>query len=186
MKINMSQNCRTWGRPPGLRRAPWPGNPVKDRRCRPAAAQEGRPTSGSRQFRLQELRNWLDMSARALNPSEAARRFAEDGFVALDGLFSEEEIRPISDEVDKVIERRVDYVPQRDLLEEPGSNPPRLRNAFRLHLYNSLFLEAARHLKLVSAVDAILGRPLRLYSSQLFAKPAAVGTAVPRHQDMAY
>lgn len=32
----------------------------------------------------------------------------------------------------------------------------------------------------------MLGKPLRLYGSQLFAKPAAVGTPVPLHQDMPY
>jgi ectoine hydroxylase-related dioxygenase (phytanoyl-CoA dioxygenase family) len=44
----------------------------------------------------------------------------------------------------------------------------------------------ARHPALISALEALLGSPLRLYGSQLFAKPAHVGTPVPLHQDMPY
>jgi ectoine hydroxylase-related dioxygenase (phytanoyl-CoA dioxygenase family) len=61
-----------------------------------------------------------------------------------------------------------------------------MRNAFRVHLYNPFFMGVARHPKMVPVVERILGRPLRLYSSHLFAKPAEVGTIVPLHQNMPY
>ena len=112
--------------------------------------------------------------------------FRDDGYLILDQLFSEDEIAPISSEVDNVIEGRVSYMPERDLIWEPDTNPPRLRNALRLHLYNPYFLEIARHSKLTSVLGEILGTPLRLYGSQVFAKPARVGTVVPSHQDMPY
>ena len=67
---------------------------------------------------------------------------------------------------------------------EPGTD--RLRNAFRLHLYEPLFMEFARKAQLVAVIRSILGEPVRLYGSQVFAKPARVGTAVPPHQDMPY
>ncbi|MBY0504410.1 MAG: phytanoyl-CoA dioxygenase family protein [Bryobacteraceae bacterium] len=113
-----------------------------------------------------------------------AERFWRDGFVVLPGLFNEAEIAPVSDEVDRVLRREVDYVPERDIVLEPGS--ARLRNAFRLHQYQPLFLEFAGHPALTGIVREILGEPLRLYGSQVFAKPALVGSAVPRHQDMPY
>lgn len=112
--------------------------------------------------------------------------YAQNGYVVLPGVFSEEEIAPVSDEVDRLTNGRADYVPAHDLVWEPGSNPPRLRNAFRLHLYSEFFLNVARKKALVEAVGAILGHPLRLYGAQLFAKPAGVGTEVPAHQDMPY
>lgn len=118
--------------------------------------------------------------------STNAARFAEDGYVVLENLFSEDEIRPISDEVDRIVEGRADYMPAHDVIHEPGSDPPRLRNAFRMHIYNPYFLEVARESKIVTVMEEILGRPVRLYGSQLFAKPAMVGTAVPAHQDMPY
>ncbi len=116
----------------------------------------------------------------------AATRMAEDGFVILDGLFSEAEIRPVSDEVDNIIAGRANYLPPQELVYEPDSNPPRLRNAFRMHLYDEFFMNVARTPKLVAILGEMLGRPLRVYGSHLFAKPARVGTVVPPHQDMPY
>jgi len=117
---------------------------------------------------------------------DAVSTFHQDGYVILDRLFTESEIAPISEEVDGVIEGRVSYMPEKDLIWEPDTNPPRLRNALRLHLYNPYFLQVAKNPKLVSVLGEILGNPLRLYGSQVFAKPARVGTVVPSHQDMPY
>jgi phytanoyl-CoA hydroxylase len=121
-----------------------------------------------------------------VNLTEAAQSFRENGFLVLERFFSEEEISPFSNEIDKIITGKVDYVPQQDLLYEPGASPPRVRNAFRVHLYNPFFMEIARHPRLVPLMDELLDRPVRLYGSQLFAKPAQVGTVVPLHQDMPY
>ena len=104
--------------------------------------------------------------------------------VVLEDMFTEDELTPISDEVDRVIRREVTYVPDADLVYEPGTD--RLRNAFRLHLYEPLFMEFARKAQLVAVIRSILGEPVRLYGSQVFAKPPRVGTAVPPHQDMPY
>jgi ectoine hydroxylase-related dioxygenase (phytanoyl-CoA dioxygenase family) len=117
---------------------------------------------------------------------DAAGHFREDGYVILDQLFSEAEIAPVSDEVDRIVEGRVDYIPEKDFTWEPGANPPRVRNAFRLHLHSPFFLDVAKHPKLTGVLGDILGNPLRLYGSQVFAKPAQVGTEVPSHQDMPY
>lgn len=115
-----------------------------------------------------------------------AEEFAENGFVVLEDAFSPAGIQAISDEVDRVIEGRAEYLPASDLVYEPGSNPPRVRNAFRMHLYSRLFFEVAGNPRITAVMRQILGQPLRLYASQIFAKPALVGTVVPRHQDMPY
>lgn len=113
-------------------------------------------------------------------------QFNENGFVVLPRLLSEDELVPISEEVDNIISCRADYLPEQDLVFEPGSTPPRVRNAFRLTERNPFFLELARHPKIVGLGEEILGQPIRLYSSQLFAKPPEVGSLVPLHQDLAY
>lgn len=112
--------------------------------------------------------------------------FEENGFVALPQLLPEREIAEVSDEIDRIITGAVDYLPQEAILYEPDSFPPRIRNVFHIHRYNPFFMKIATHAKIVSVIEEILGRPLRLYSSQLFAKPAKVGTKVPLHQDMAH
>src|SRR5579863_1380488 len=118
--------------------------------------------------------------------SNSTQFFENNGFVALPGLLSESEIGAVSDEIDKIITGAVDYVPDDCLVYEPGSSPLRVRNVFRVHQFHSIFMDLARHPKIIAAVEQTLGRPLRLYSSQLFAKPAAGGSVVPLHQDMPY
>ncbi len=118
--------------------------------------------------------------------AQAAERMASDGYVILDQLFSEKEIQPISEEVDNIIAGRAAYLPPNELVYEPNSDPPQLRNAFRMHLYNELFMDVARTPKLIAILREMLGAPLRIYGSHLFAKPARVGTVVPPHQDMPY
>jgi len=118
--------------------------------------------------------------------SEVATRFEQDGYAILDRVFTEEEISPVSNEIDRIIAGECAYIPERDLVWEPGEEKRRLRNAFRLALYNPLFLEFAKSPKLTGVLGELLGNPLRLYGSQLFAKPARVGTVVPKHQDMPY
>jgi len=118
--------------------------------------------------------------------NQTAREFAENGFVILEKVFSPAEIAAVSDEVDRVIEGRASYLPEKEIVYEPDTVPPRVRNAFRLHVYAKQFLETAKHPKLIGPLEAILGKSLRLYGSQVFAKPARVGTAVPAHQDMPY
>ena len=122
----------------------------------------------------------------SIQESSAAYAMDRDGFLVLDGLFTEREIAPISDEVDRIIEGRTDYLPAKELIFEPNSDPPRVRNANRLHLYCPLFLEFAKSPNLLEPLKQILGEPLRLYGSSVFAKPARVGTVVPQHQDMPY
>jgi len=118
--------------------------------------------------------------------TEAATRFEEDGYLILDRILSEADIGPVSDEIDRIIAGERTYIPDRDLVWEPTQNTRELRNAFRLHIYNPFFLQFAKSPKLTGILGELLGHPLRLYGSQLFAKPARVGTVVPKHQDMPY
>ena len=120
------------------------------------------------------------------NQTAETRFFQENGFLILERLLTEEEIAPVSNEIDNIVSEKVNYVPKEDIIYEPSSSPPRVRNAFRVHLYNPFFMGIARNPKVVSWVEGLLGRPLRLYGSQLFAKPAEVGSVVPLHQDMPY
>lgn len=114
------------------------------------------------------------------------RDFDENGFAILPGLLHQAELSPVSEEIDKILTGTTQYVPADAIVYEPNSFPPRVRNVFHIHKYSSLCMDLARHPRLVGVVGDILGSPLRLYSSSLFAKPAEVGTQVPLHQDMAY
>src|SRR5260370_1316420 len=89
-----------------------------------------------------------------------ADRFAEDGFVVLEDVFPESEIRSISSEVDRILQGRAEYLPPHEIVYEPNTDPPRVRNAFRMHLYNEFFLDLAKTSRLTSVMEELLGRPL--------------------------
>ncbi len=118
--------------------------------------------------------------------SSPADCFARDGFAILPHLFSPAEIEPVSAEVDRILSGAADYMPPDTIVFEPGANPPEVRNAFHMHLHHPLFRDLASHPKIVAFAEQILPGPIRLYSSQIFAKPARVGSVVPPHQDMPY
>lgn len=121
-----------------------------------------------------------------MEKNDDVKAFNENGFVVIPEFLTEPEIAPISDEVDRIISGRANDIPEDSIVYEPGSLPRQVRNVFALHRLNALFGDFVRHPRLVAIIERILGRPLRLYSSQLFAKPAAVGSVVPLHQDMPY
>lgn len=112
--------------------------------------------------------------------------FEKNGFVVIPDAFSGQQLATLSDEVNHVIEGTADYLPAKDVVYEPDTNPPRVRNAFNLHSHSDIFFQAAKNPALIGLLESILGSPLRLYASQVFAKPAFVGTIVPSHQDMPY
>ena len=55
----------------------------------------------------------------AATASEAAAQFEQNGYLIIDRVFSEDEIAPVSDEIDRLIEGKSTYVPERDLVWEP-------------------------------------------------------------------
>lgn len=108
-----------------------------------------------------------------------------DGVVIARGLFGGEELQAINRSVEELLAGN-GGLPENELVYEPGSNPPRLRNAFRLHRYSPFFWDLACHRGLTDIMGELLGKPLRLYSTQMFLKPGKVGSEVPWHQDMPY
>jgi ectoine hydroxylase-related dioxygenase (phytanoyl-CoA dioxygenase family) len=118
--------------------------------------------------------------------SATSRYFEDSGFIVLPDLLSESELIPVSNEIDDYLSAGSKTAPADAIVYEANSYPPRIRNIFHLHRFSPVCMNLAQHPKIISVVENILGSPLRLYSSSLFAKPAEVGTQVPLHQDMAY
>lgn len=108
-----------------------------------------------------------------------------DGLFIVPSLFHTNELAEIEAAVAELLAGN-GGIPEEELVYETGSNPPRLRNAFRMHRYRPFFWQLACHPRLASVMEQLLGGPLRLYSTQMFLKPGKVGSAVPWHQDMPY
>ncbi len=105
----------------------------------------------------------------AVDKDSAARNFEENGFVILPGLLEEPEVAALSQEIDRIVSGEAVDLPPDLVIYEPGTSPPRVRNAFHIHQYHSYFMKVASHPQIVEFIGRILGFPIRLYSSSLFA-----------------
>lgn len=112
--------------------------------------------------------------------------FNRDGFAVLPAFFSAAELAAVNQEVDRIIAGQAEYMPAEELAWEKDTAPGTLRDAFRMHRYHTAFMDLARHARMTEVAARLLGAPLRLYASQMFAKQPRVGSVVPLHQDMPY
>lgn len=106
--------------------------------------------------------------------SDEQRRFAEDGFVVVDDLFSEEEVETL---------RQACVEPEDRKWEEAD----RLIHALELTTRHSAFLALARDERIVSRLRPLLGPDIQLQHSKLAAQPAQKAKGGFRwHQDFAF
>lgn len=111
---------------------------------------------------------------------EQKKKFEEDGYIVIPGLFTNDEIKALSEtahsdlKLDKAASARDD-----------GKG-----NAVRLSLWNhpgdSIYGMFARAKKLVSRVEDLLGGEVYHYHSKMVLKDAKVGGAWAWHQDYGY
>jgi ectoine hydroxylase-related dioxygenase (phytanoyl-CoA dioxygenase family) len=111
--------------------------------------------------------------------------FQSGGFLIVEDMFQDAELDQMREHVARLL-RGETGMPSQEIVYEPESDPPRIRNVFRMHSYLDYFQKLASHPRMAGLMADLLGRPSRLYSSMIFAKPARVGTVVPWHQDMPY
>ena len=111
--------------------------------------------------------------------------FQSDGLLIVEDMFQGVELDEMRAQVALLLSGETP-MPASEIVHEPGSDPPRVRNVFRMHAYVEYFRSLASHAKMAGLMADLVGRPARLYGSMIFAKPARVGTVVPWHQDMPY
>jgi ectoine hydroxylase-related dioxygenase (phytanoyl-CoA dioxygenase family) len=129
---------------------------------------------------------------------EQVSSFHENGFLVVPDLLSPEQLEELRQMTDAVLDGRLkpDADTGRDDFElqfEPGTigkdDIPRrekIRVAFHLCHNHSYFWNHATRPEIVDVVESLLGRHIKLYTDQMFVKPAHHGSEVPFHQDHAY
>ena len=106
---------------------------------------------------------------------EQLRRYEEDGYIFMPGLFSEDEIRVLRDAADVV------YASDREEVWRETSGIA--RTAFAAHTYNEAHRRLAAHPRLVRPVEQMLGGPVYMHQYKINAKAAFDGEVWQWHQD---
>ncbi|MBI1395697.1 MAG: proline hydroxylase [Betaproteobacteria bacterium] len=110
-----------------------------------------------------------------LTPEQLAR-FDRDGYLFFPSLFSEEEMRPLIEEVPRL------YAQHRpENVREKGSDA--VRTNFAAHLYSNPYARLARHPRMVEPVEQLFGEKLYMHQFKINGKMAFDGDVWQWHQD---
>ena len=85
---------------------------------------------------------------------EQVGQYERDGFLLLENLFSEAEIRALSSEVERMT-RDPSIIRREESITEPGSNA--VRSIFMVHVLNPVLSRLVRDPRLVNVARQILG-----------------------------
>ena len=117
--------------------------------------------------------------------TELKNIFEREGFVAVEGFFSDSELIEIEAALDRFIRKVNPTLPASDVFYEDKSNLSSLKQIQRMHEYDDFFdqLINGKPRRLAGELlgEAVVGKNL-----QYFNKPPALGQATPPHQDGFY
>ena len=116
-------------------------------------------------------------------------RFWADGHVTVPDVFSQAEMNAANADIDAWGEEfmaGMDAAQRAWYLEQGGAQGPILRKLDSPVTERALFRELAAKPALVAMVEALIGKGVGVYFSQLFLKPARHGGPKPMHQDNYY
>ena len=137
-----------------------------------------------------------------MNENDQKYCFESEGYLIVEQLLSEDEIRSCQNEIQTLHQKAKGYFEAGDQRAgcfqlEPYMNSektdesqpndyPVLRKVERTGHLSTVFFNLARHPKLVQTVRNLIGRDVLLFRSTLMFKPAFHGSAHGLHQDSAY
>jgi ectoine hydroxylase len=110
-----------------------------------------------------------------LTPAQL-QQFDRDGYLFFPSLFSETEVRVLTDEVPRLAQRRGPEV-----VREKGSDA--VRTIFAAHLFSDVFARLARHPRMVDPVVNLFGEPVYMHQFKINGKAAFAGDLWQWHQD---
>ncbi|WP_444927788.1 ectoine hydroxylase [Microbulbifer sp. TRSA002] len=114
-----------------------------------------------------------------LTPSKL-KRYAEQGFVVLENLFSQAEINFFTQELAEIKQRRHTDKSE-EIITEPESNE--VRSVFRIHKSSQIFNRLSRDQRLSSIAKCILGDEVYIHQSRANYKPGFRGKDFYWHSD---
>jgi ectoine hydroxylase-related dioxygenase (phytanoyl-CoA dioxygenase family) len=131
-------------------------------------------------------------------PSERRALFEEQGYLSLEGLLGDNEVRECQEEVERLHHLAAELAERGDpaaghFQREPFAAGAQrddgtyvLRKIENTRQFSEVFQRLAAHPRLVAVLQELLGPDLLLFRSTLMLKPAHHGSAHGLHQDSAY
>ena len=119
------------------------------------------------------------------NIAELADRFQTDGFVLVRGLLEAAEVSDLDLQIERYIREVVPTILPQHVFYESGRSGP-VKHLSTPELYDEFFQTMLTRPATVELITACLGQPVEPLCSEVFYKPAHVGSAAPYHQDNAY
>ena len=119
------------------------------------------------------------------NTSQLAARFQEDGFVVVKGFLNAKDLKRTEREIDRYITEVLPTVPRIHVVYESGWSGP-LKQFSRMELYDKYFQQALQRPATLDLLGACLGEPVEPITTEVFYKPARVGSPALYHQENAY
>lgn len=130
--------------------------------------------------------------------AEQVKQFDENGYLVVPDLLTPHQLDELKQMVDAVLDGTIQPEPGKglddfELQYEPAAIgsaviPRRDQVLVAFHLCHShpFFWDHATRPEIVDVVESLLGEHVKLYTDQMFVKPAHHGSEVPFHQDHAY
>ncbi len=119
--------------------------------------------------------------------TEQIETYHQDGYLILDAVLSPQQIAALDKHVRAIAAGETDF-PEGSLEYEPGATQRRMESLRKINhccVYDSFFVEHARHPALLGAAVDLLGPDVKLFGDQLFMKPPG-GIEKTYHQDSPY
>lgn len=129
------------------------------------------------------------MSDKTVVSDEQARVYREKGFIVVENIYSDTEIKEMTDALDSLVESAHGLTDHTDIIDlEPGHQPdaPRVRRIKDPFLNHPVFNRMAKHPRLIAALKKLIGENLRMHGSKINLKSAQYGSPVEWHQDWAF
>jgi ectoine hydroxylase-related dioxygenase (phytanoyl-CoA dioxygenase family) len=120
---------------------------------------------------------------------EQVKRYHEDGYIAVPGVFNPDEVRELQAVTDEFVERSRSVSEHTDVFDlEPGHSfdAPRLRRLKAPHRQHPAYDRALRNERLLQPLGQLLGESIRHMNTKLNLKSPEFGSPVEWHQDWAF
>ena len=119
-------------------------------------------------------------------PQQALQSFTRDGYVALTGFLSADEVAETRAAVARLIRDRVPHLAREQVFYEELGQPDTLKQILGLYNHDSYFKRLMFGSKFEKLAELLLQGPVVGKNMQYFNKPPKIGKATPPHQDGYY
>lgn len=117
--------------------------------------------------------------------AQAARRFADDGFVIVRRLLNPELLREVEAEIVRYVAEVAPTIPPERVIFEPGRGKL-INHLSAIDQFDEYWRKLQRHEEILDVVRVCIGTEVEPTNAKIFNKAPGKGTPTPPHQDNAF